>query len=336
MRSPIFLMLVLAISTSCSLCTTLPEADDPDAGTDATLDVRDVECAECVDARLDAETDARPDARPDAESDAQTDAALDAAPDMTVCGDCSALDGVCFVGTCDPSTQECQARALPDGSACDDGDGLACTASACDGGACESALREGFCLIDGACYAAGVAQPGSPCFVCDPAASTSAFTQAPELTACDDGDGLDCTVGTCDLAAVCQSALAADTCLINQTCYNAGASDPAAPCDVCDPVTSTSAFTPAGDGTACSSTECTTGVCSSNVCINEAVDAGSCQIADVCYANNEVNPANECEICNSTLRATDWSSRGAVACGSLSNCRCSLGSCRRPNDELCQ
>lgn len=322
MRRPVFPMLILAISTSCSLCAELPEPGQPDAGLDATLDTSGA--------------DARTDAQPDAQSDAQSDAQLDAHSDASVCGDCSALDGVCFVGTCDETTQECEARALPDGAACADDDGLACTDSACEGGACESTLREGFCLVDGACYVAGAAQPDNPCFVCDPATSTSSFTQAPELTVCDDGDGLDCTVGTCDALAVCQSALAADTCLINQTCYEAGASDPAAPCDVCDPATSTSTFTAAAEGAACSTTACTTGVCSGNVCINEAVDDGSCHIADVCYTNGEVNPANECEVCTSTLRSTSWSSRGAVACGSMANCRCSFGTCRRPNNDFCQ
>ena len=65
----------------------------------------------------------------------------------------------------------------------------------CHGGACVSG-----CVIGGAFHAPGAANPGNPCEVCDPAASTGAWSNE-SGAACDDGNpcttGDSCTNGVC-------------------------------------------------------------------------------------------------------------------------------------------
>jgi len=123
------------------------------------------------------------------------------------------------------------------GALCDDA--LACTTSACDPsvGCGQVAVTEG-CLLDGACHAAGGANPADACLVCDPAAP-GAWTVAPDGTPCD--DGLACTTG--------------DTCLAG-TCVEGSplpAGPLAAPCAVltCDGLTGVAVTEPSPAGTAC-------------------------------------------------------------------------------------
>ncbi len=52
--------------------------------------------------------------------------------------DCSALDGTCATGACDPATDACVAQPIADGTSCDT-DPSDCTASACRAGACTPA-----------------------------------------------------------------------------------------------------------------------------------------------------------------------------------------------------
>ena len=80
--------------------------------------------------------------RPDASmspADAGADVLVDAADGGGLCDgvDCSALDGPCSRGTCDPATGACVREGMPEGTACDDGDpcttGDVCTDLTCQG-----------------------------------------------------------------------------------------------------------------------------------------------------------------------------------------------------------
>lgn len=152
-------------------------------------------------------------------------------PSGTPCGSqssgpCDAPDSCNSSGTCLPNT-------LPNNTPCDDSlfctentrcnagvcgggnprncaDSLTCTTDTCDeaNDVCVSTLNEGHCLISGACFADGALQPGNTCAECDPATSTSDWTDLEDGSLCNDGNactgtgregiGFDtCTSGEC-------------------------------------------------------------------------------------------------------------------------------------------
>lgn len=89
-----------------------------------------------------------------------------------------------------------------DDKVCDDE--LACTEDLCSqpGEVCAWTLKADFCLIGKVCHAKGAANPASPCQVCDPAQSTTAWSKAKDGVACEDGasctiDGA-CKAGSCE------------------------------------------------------------------------------------------------------------------------------------------
>jgi len=83
---------------------------------------------------------------------------------------------------------------------CDDG--KVCTQDAClANGTCGNTLVQGFCLIDGACYANGAPNPANPCLVCNAGLVQSGWSLAPANTTCDDGEACTkndrCGFGAC-------------------------------------------------------------------------------------------------------------------------------------------
>ncbi|MFH1437775.1 MAG: hypothetical protein ABIJ56_18855, partial [Pseudomonadota bacterium] len=128
-------------------------------------------------------------------------------PDDGLCPDDLFCDGIprcdadagCLPGTDDP---------------CDDG--LDCTDDSCsetDDPHCTNAVRDGACLIAGACYDAGASHPTVTCLVCDPDNSRTEWS-------IDEG-----------------------TCFISGACYDDGDRNPDNDCQVCDPDASPSTWT---------------------------------------------------------------------------------------------
>lgn len=152
----------------------------------------------------------------------------------------------------------------------------------CHGGACVSG-----CAFNSTFYAPGDSDASHVCYVCDPFNTTFSLTSLPGGTACGPGK-------ICNGAGICFAA-----CYIGGTVYASGAPNPANPCLTCQPAVSTSAFTAATDGTACS-----TG--GGNVCIAGACSAG-CVIGGVTYAANAVSPTDSCKGCIPTASKVTWS-----------------------------
>ena len=101
--------------------------------------------------------------------------------------DCSHLDSVCAEGDCSEGLNKCVARALNNGSSCDDG--LVCNGTeTCVNGICESADP------------ISCPQPANRCWqaACDEAAAGCAQTALADDTPCQDGD-------ECTLADICVS-----------------------------------------------------------------------------------------------------------------------------------
>ncbi len=109
-------------------------------------------------------------------------------------GEACTTGDVCVDGSCIGGTLGCD-------------DGLDCTVDACEAGACKTTVVEGFCVIAGACVAAGT--PGEPCLVCAPLVSTAAWTPATDGAPCD--DNALCTETDACLAGVCVGTGAKDT-----------------------------------------------------------------------------------------------------------------------------
>lgn len=135
-------------------------------------------------------------------------------------------------------------------------------------------------------------------------------------------DSLDCTDDAC-VGGVCTHGVQPGHCLIDGHCYLEGDRRVGASCQVCRASSSAAAWTPVTgepcfDGLSCTLDEtcsdgvcvgtptcaedalwCTNAICSPDpVGCHQHITDYNCLIADVCYANGELNPANECEECN--------------------------------------
>ena len=104
-------------------------------------------------------------------------------------------------------------------------------------------------------------------------------------------DGLDCTADRCE-SGHCVWTLTEGACLINNVCRAPGAHRPGAPCEVCDPPTSPTAWTPAPTGTSCDDGNACTGAgqCQAGACAVTAID---CADQDDCTADG-CDPASGC------------------------------------------
>jgi hypothetical protein len=86
------------------------------------------------------------------------------------------------------------------GATCDDS--LECTANQCqtDPNQCLHPLRPGWCLIDGACYGDGEANPDNECQQCNASSNPGGWSSVPDGQTCggnDDDRDLRCTAGVC-------------------------------------------------------------------------------------------------------------------------------------------
>ena len=155
---------------------------------------------------------------------------------------CMPLDACHAAGTCDPVTGLCDSPALPDGTACDDGN-AATVNDACLNGACVgNDLCAGVtCMPLDACHAAGT---------CDPVTGLCDSPALPDGAACDDGDL--CSTGDACQSGVCSGVTVA--CAPIDECHLAGA---------CVAATGTCTTPPAPAGTPCSNGTCDdAGTCS--------------------------------------------------------------------------
>ncbi len=114
------------------------------------------------------------------------------------------------------------------------------------------------CFIGGTLFPPGTINPANPCQVCALATSATTWSNEPDGTGCASGEV--CSSGTC----------VAD-CFLGGVLIPAGTVDPANPCQVCTPATSTTAWSSDPDGTACASGE----VCSSGTCVADCFLGGT-------------------------------------------------------------
>lgn len=271
----------------------------------------EADCDDGVDEDCDGETDCG-----DADC-APADGCLcpEGTPDGEACGAgrvCSAgacLPG-CFVGgafrapgarnpanacqACAPAYSTAAWTRKAEGDAC--APGKICHADACQAG----------CLVDGAFVASGAVAPANPCQRCDPEASASAWSVAPDGTSC--GAGETCSAGSC-----------AAGCYIDGTYYANGAPDPANPCRACASLVAADAWTDRADGSGCGTGK----VCDAAACV------AGCWIGGAVRAGGADDPANPCQECVPASSTTAWTAKaGGTSCGNGKVCNgtaCSTG-----------
>lgn len=242
--------------------------------------------------------------------------------DVCAGGQCTAAPRVCDDGvacngtsTCDETLDACSAPAsqCPAGTFCDVATDTC--ASTCAG-----------CSIDGVCLTAGAERPGNPCFVCDPAQSTNAYSPSVGKV-CGAAPSACSLQDTCDAAGVCQPNHAP----VETACGNATANACDQP-DACDGAGNCLTRTapnasPCDDGSFCTvGDQCQGGQCvaignrncGAGLACNEAADQCQCQgcvVGTQCFAAGAINNANSCDVCDPARSATAFSANVGASCG---------------------
>jgi hypothetical protein len=186
-------------------------------------------------------------------------------------------------------------------SDCDDK--LDCTLDLCNSQKkCENTLQSG-CLIFGACFGEGDANPLNPCERCLPAKSATSWSAASDGTSCP-GDGLSCTVDTCD-GGLCKHALSSSACLIGGVCVDDGDSNPKNSCEECSPADDQEDWSAKKDGSSCSSDGrwCTTDTCKAGACTHP-VSSKACLVGSQCYYEGQSQGNNPCQECVPTASSS--------------------------------
>ncbi len=142
--------------------------------------------------------------------------------------------------------------------------------STCLDGSCLSTFSG--CIIAGTPYYSGNLNPAIACQSCQPASSTTAWSNVADGTSC--GSGEVCSGGSCDAG-----------CYVGGAYYASGAVNPSSACQICVPGTSTTAFTNAANGTSCG-----------GACVNGQTDPNNCGGCGVACAANQPCNAGACEV----------------------------------------
>ncbi|MBM4394856.1 MAG: hypothetical protein FJ087_04115 [Deltaproteobacteria bacterium] len=183
---------------------------------------------------------------------------------------------------------------------CDDG--RVCTLDECRDGACAFSIAPDACLIAGLCRAADEADPDDACMRCVPAASATAWTPAPDGTACVPA-GL--SPGPCEVAAgACEGGACAGGGIAAKPCDDGNACTP----DSCDPDTGLCAHgkDDCDDGNPCTTDTCepTGPGCRHTPAVGAPCgDHDACTIEDACTAAAKcVGMATNCDDGNSCTK----------------------------------
>jgi sulfatase modifying factor 1 len=147
--------------------------------------------------------------------------------------------------SCQPGTSTSAWSNVANGTSCGAGD-------VCNAGGCVAE-----CYIGGVFYTANETNPSNVCLSCQPATTTSDWSDVTYGSSC--GTGAFCVGGgTCEAG-----------CNIGGAVYGTGQSTNGG-CELCQPTTSTTAFTNAADGKTCAVEDiltASTGACSAGTCV---------------------------------------------------------------------
>jgi len=241
---------------------------------------------------------------------------------------------------CLPNISNISWSSQADNTECKD-DSLTCTKDICVGGVCTHPPKSGYCRISGTCYKKLDTRPGQECMHCDPNMATTAWTNKPKSFPCS-ADALACTADVCDDLGKCTHPLKPNHCLISGKCYTGGTKQAGMECVSCIPATSTTAWSPQVDGTACSPDlyVCTKDVCIAGKCTHNLYPT-DCLISGLCYSSGAKSPQNPCLGCAPATAPKAWSSlKDGTSCpADLLSCTddvCKAGKCSHtPKSNTC-
>ena len=262
------------------------------------------------------------------------------------CIPAGATNGANTCETCQPSVSTSAYTNVANGTSCSDGN--ACTQTdACQSGACVGAnpvtctapdschtagtcnattgacstptLNSGFCAIGGACVAAGATNGANTCETCQPAVSTSAYTNASNGTACNDGNA-------CTQTDTCQSGSCTGantvTCTASDQCHGAGTCNTSN--GQCSNPTLTDGTT-CNDGNACTQTDtCVSGACTGASPVT-CTASDQCHVAGTCSASTG--------LCSNPTAANGTACNDGNACTQTDQCQ--TGMCAGTNPVTC-
>ena len=234
-------------------------------------------------------------------------------------GDLCDDDNECTEDTC-LTGDLCDHVSVEDGTKCE-ADGIACSDDVCIVGNCNHPVSEGYCFIDGKCYADGDESPDDPCYVCSSGTNQETFQPGNSGGACD--DGLYCTVNDLCDSGECSGSertCPGDVCKVGQCDENL---------DVC-------LLQPLQDGTGCDDgLPCTVSdICGSGQCHGETVDCNDAAQGNPCMQGYCVQETGQCA---AKPTAEDEFCEDGLSCTSMTVCQtdgtCGGGSAT--TDEQC-
>lgn len=198
----------------------------------------------------------------------------------------------CTVDACTSTAAGANITHTPNSNSCTSPpDQSGCYDAVCDAvTGCRYTIKADKCVIGGVCYNRGAKiTPDNPCQVCNPDISNNSWTKQPTNTICRNA------TGDCDMA---------DTCLENGTCPTTDSVQPY--------------NTPCPTGT--DSLVCTRDICdgTSKTCTHPIAD-NTCKIDGKCYTLSQINPLNQCQICNSQVDKEHWQQPEKMVCSSDGN-----------------
>ena len=162
-----------------------------------------------------------------------------------------------------------------------------------------------YCIIDSTIYPSGNPNPTNPCVTCQPAVSTSAWALAADGSSCQDTNI--CYQGACKAG-----------CWIESAYYKEGTAKSTDACQSCQPGISTATWTKLAEGASCGSGT----ICHSQSCVT------GCWIDSTYFAENTVNPNNECQSCQPNSSVNAWSSLDGPGNACNVGQVCHAGSCQ--------
>ncbi len=204
--------------------------------------------------------------------------------------------------SCDPSQSTTSWTSAQDGTSC--GAGEICSAGSCASG----------CFVGGSFYASGATNPSNGCELCQPAQSTTGWS--PQSGAAQSG--------ACAAGQICQNGSCQTGCFIGGSFYSSLAPNPSNSCEICQPSSSTTAFSPS-TGPAPAGGTCGAGqVCNAGSCTS------GCYLGGAFVAPGATEPGAGCQACVPSQSTLAWSAvtglapSGACPAGDV----CDQGSCQ--------
>jgi hypothetical protein len=170
---------------------------------------------------------------------------------------------------------------------------------------CASGTCASDCYVNQTIYSATTLNPMNSCQMCEPASTTSGWTNLVDGTSC--GAGQVCSAVSC-LAG----------CYIGGAYYPSGTTNPGNNCQTCQPGVTTTDWTNA-DGP-------NPGCAAGSVCSGGGCQAG-CYVSGSFYSPSAVDSANACLSCQPAVTTSAWSNADGVNASCYSGEVCTGGAC---------